>query len=197
MEQTAGAAAPRTGSSGDKRRLDAPEGIIRSESSSRSRRPPNRIIQGQVAADAPDWITRGRTRRSGHNPQDWNIRGKVARRLGQECPGRIQQEGPPPSGQERIGEGARSEGNIRPRPRWNSDGDMFGSSTKDYDMAKQRNSDGDEAEEMQCDKDEAGAAVKHRSSLEEEAVVMQRYSHEGKAVAMQRNGVADEAVGRQ
>ena len=74
-------------------------------SSRRSRRPPDWIIEGQVAADAPDWniqgqvagdalhwIIRDKTRRSGHNPQDKIIQGKVARRPGQDRPGRIKQE---------------------------------------------------------------------------------------------------------
>ena len=147
-----GAAAPRTGSSGENRRPDTPDWIIRGGSSSRSRRAPEWIIRGQVAArrpgldhpgwnqqqeplptrlerlgtssglmpragasrvhqaagatadtrtrlsrdkwrvDAPDWIIRGRTRRSGHNQQGcinrinvacrpgWSVQGKVVSR---------------------------------------------------------------------------------------------------------------------
>ena len=61
LEQAAGAAAPWTGSSGDKRRPDATDWIIRGGRSSRSRRSPAWSIQGQGTEDAPDWIVRGKT----------------------------------------------------------------------------------------------------------------------------------------
>ena len=50
-EQAAGAAAPRTGTSGDKWRPDAPDGSIRDGTRSRGCRPPDRIIRGQAAAE--------------------------------------------------------------------------------------------------------------------------------------------------
>ena len=49
-EQAAGAAAPSTGSSGDKRRRDTRDWIIRDATSRMSRRPPDRINRGQAAA---------------------------------------------------------------------------------------------------------------------------------------------------
>ena len=52
-EEAAGAAAPSTGSTGDKWRQDAPDCIIRDGTSRRSRRPPDRIIRGQAAATRP------------------------------------------------------------------------------------------------------------------------------------------------
>ena len=79
---------------------DAPDWSIRGRASSRSRRPPDWIIQGQVAEDAPDRIIRGRTRRTGQNPQDRIIRGEEARRPGQDRPGRIKEEELPPRGQD-------------------------------------------------------------------------------------------------
>ena len=50
-EQAAGAAAPRTGYSGDKWGPDAPNGRIWDDPRSRGCRPPYRIIWGQVAAE--------------------------------------------------------------------------------------------------------------------------------------------------
>ena len=50
-EQAAGAAAPRTGSSGDKWRPDAPDGLIRDGTRSRGCRPLDSIIRGQAAAE--------------------------------------------------------------------------------------------------------------------------------------------------
>ena len=52
-EQAAGAAAPSTGSTGDKWRQDARDWIIRDGTSRRSRPPPDRIIRGQAAAKRP------------------------------------------------------------------------------------------------------------------------------------------------
>ena len=52
-EHGLGAAAPRTGSSGDKRRPEATDWIIRGGSSSRSRRTPDQIIRVQGAAGRP------------------------------------------------------------------------------------------------------------------------------------------------
>ena len=52
-------------------------------------------------ADAPDWSMWARTRRSSHNHRG---RGKMVCRPGQECPGRINQKGPPTPGLERPGE---------------------------------------------------------------------------------------------
>ena len=49
-KQAAGAAAPQTGSSGDKWRPDPPDRIIRDGTSSRSRRPPDCNVRGQAAA---------------------------------------------------------------------------------------------------------------------------------------------------
>ena len=124
-EQAAGAAAPWTESSRDRGRAGTKERSIRGESSMRSRRHLDWIIQGQVAADGPDWnvrgrassrsrrppdwsiqgqaaedapyrIIRGKATRRGHNPQDRISRGKVARRPGQDRPGRIKQEEPLP-----------------------------------------------------------------------------------------------------
>ena len=69
-EQAAGAAAPLTGKSRDKWLPNAPDWCNRDGTSNRSRRPPDWIIQGKVAADALDWIIRGRTRTIGHNPKD-------------------------------------------------------------------------------------------------------------------------------
>ena len=80
---------------------DAPDWNIRGGTSSRSRRPPDWIILGPVAGDALDWVIRGRTRRSGHNPQDRIIRGEEARCPGQDGLGRIEQEDPPLPGQVR------------------------------------------------------------------------------------------------
>ena len=74
---------------------------IRGGSSSRSRRPPDRSILGQKAEDAPDWIVRGRTRRSGHNLQDMIIWAQVARHPWQDRPGKNKQQQPPPPGQVR------------------------------------------------------------------------------------------------
>ena len=50
-EQAAGAAACRTGSSGDKWRPEAPDGRIRNGTRSRGCRPLDWIIRGQVAAE--------------------------------------------------------------------------------------------------------------------------------------------------
>ena len=76
-------------------------GVVRGGSSSRSRRPPDRSILGQKAEGAQDCIVRGRRRRSGHNPQDRIIRAQVAKRPGQDRPGRNKQQQPPAPGQVR------------------------------------------------------------------------------------------------
>ena len=96
-DQAAGAAAPRTGSSREK-----------------------------WPADAPDWVIRGRARRSGHNPQGQINRGKVASRPGQDCPGRIKQKESTPPRLERPGErGGQRRGKQRAEAtvvqRWNQD----------------------------------------------------------------------------
>ena len=83
-------------------------------------------------------------------PPDWSVPGKVA---------------------------ARSEGDMRLRPRWCSDGVMSGCSAKDYAMEMQRYSDEAEVEEMRCSIDGDGAVVKQRSRPRDEAAVMQRCSH--------------------
>ena len=62
---------------------------------------PDWSIREQVADDAPVWIIWGRTRRSGHHPQDMINWVKVARRPGQDRLGRIKQEEPPTPGQVR------------------------------------------------------------------------------------------------
>ena len=83
---------PRTGSS-------------RAEQAAGAAPPQDWIIQGQVAADAPDWNIRGRTRirrspnkKEQPKPQDSNGRSKQAWRTGQEHPGRNKQQEPPPPG---------------------------------------------------------------------------------------------------
>ena len=106
-----------------RRRQDAPDWIIRGGTSSRSRRPPDWIIQEQVAADARDWNIRSRTRiRWGQNkkeqpkPHDSKGRGKEygrpglehpgtsgGGRPGLEHPGRNKRQEPPPPGQEHQG----------------------------------------------------------------------------------------------
>ena len=58
-----------------------------------SRRPSDWIIR-EMWPDAPDWIIRGRARRSGHNLQDWIIRGTLARRPGLDHPGLNPKEQP-------------------------------------------------------------------------------------------------------
>ena len=87
-EQAGRAAAPQTGSSGDKRRPDAPDCIIRVGSSCRTWR-------------IPDWIIRARTTRSGHNWKGTIIRANQACRPGQDCWGRIKQKESPPPGLQR------------------------------------------------------------------------------------------------
>ena len=79
--------------------VGAPDWNIRGGASSRSGRPLDWSIEGQEEEDAPDRMIRGKTRRRGHNCQDTDGRGKAAGRPGQECPGQIQWEEPPPPGQ--------------------------------------------------------------------------------------------------
>ena len=100
-EQAARAAAPRTGSSGDKWLLTPRTGTSGAEQAAGAAAPPTWIIQGQVAEDARHWIIRGRTRTSSHNPQDGIIRGEEARRPRQDRPGRIKLEEPLPPRQVR------------------------------------------------------------------------------------------------
>ena len=59
------------------------------------------IVEGHVAGRRLDWIIRGRTRRSGHNPR---VRGNMACFSGQDGPGRINQKGSTPPGLQRPGE---------------------------------------------------------------------------------------------
>ena len=123
---------------------------------------------------APYWIIRGRARRSSHHLQDRIIRGNVDWRV----QGKV---------------AARSEGDIRLRLMWCSEGVMSGCCAMHYAMEMQSYSDEDEAEEMQCSIDEDEAVVKQRQSPENEAAVMQRCSHEDKAVVMQTSRDEEEA----
>ena len=64
-EQAAGAATPRTGSTEDKWRPDAPDWIVRGGPSSRNRRPPDWSIWGSAPVDAPRTQTSGAEQAAG------------------------------------------------------------------------------------------------------------------------------------
>ena len=96
-----GAAAPQTGSSGDKGRPDTPDWSIRGGQAAGANAPTTRKSTDTWRADVPDWKIRARTRRCGHKPRGG---GKMVCRPGQDCPGRINQKGSPPPGLEPAGE---------------------------------------------------------------------------------------------
>ena len=82
--------------------------------------PRTRLSRDTWGADAPDRDIRGRTRKSGHNPQGRVARGGTTRR------------GPHPQGRSVQGKVvARGEGNRRPRARWCSKGVKSGGNAKD------------------------------------------------------------------
>ena len=183
-EQAAGAAAPWTGSSGDKWRPDATDWIIWGRSSSRSRSTLYRIIQGQGAArrprpDNPGWIRQQeppppgldrRGTRGGQTPRTGSSGAEQEGTATTQGAGKIwpaaqsTRRGPYPPGRSVRGSvAARGEGNRRPRPRWCRQRVQAGSNAKDNAKDMQRGREGDEAEETQGRKDEEGAVEKQRN----------------------------------
>ena len=83
-------------------------------------------------ADALDWIIRGRTRRSSHNPQGWIHKGKVACRSGRIARGGSTRRGPHLPGWSVQGKvAATGERDKRARPRLCNEQVMSGSNAKD------------------------------------------------------------------
>ena len=177
-EQGAGAAAPRSGKSEDKRRPNATDWIIRGGTSSTSCRTPGWIIQGQRAArcpglEHPGWNrqqepphprhesggTRGGqtpwTRASGAEQEGAATTAGAAERW-YAAPG-ILRRGPHPPGWSVQGKvAARGEGNRRPRPRWCGGGDKTGSNAEHKAEEKHGGREVDEAKETQGSKMRTG-----------------------------------------
>ena len=104
MELAAGAAAPRNGTSGDKRQPDAPGWIIRVGSSKESL-PRGHDNPGPSGGQTPRTRSAGAEQKgAATTPRGWINPGNFACRPGQDCLGQIKQKGFPIPGLERPGE---------------------------------------------------------------------------------------------
>ena len=93
-EEAAGAAAPRTGASGDKWLQYAPHGRIWDRTRSTGS-PRTGAFRDKRRPNAADWIIRGGSRSTSRRTPDWIIRGqRAAGRPGLEHPGRNRQQEP-------------------------------------------------------------------------------------------------------
>ena len=146
LRRSARAAAPRTGSSGDKGRPDAPDWNIRGGTGSRSHRTHDTKVKGHAVGRCPGLQHLGQNKKGRPQPPGPGKDGS--------CPGRINQTGSPPPRLERPGEG----GGQRRRKQ-----------EAETKVANKR-----EALEMQRSREEDEAAEKRRKQDEDKTKVTQR-----------------------